>query len=445
MSYRKMVIPLILVLLILYTVNVQCQEDTILVVTDEVVVTDGSFKIGSPREVFSIGEDGVYFYIELKNIEKALLLNIKILNPIGEKVLDYEMNISSPREKGILRYPWVRGYLYIPIMSKERGFAFFRIYYYEKISGELPEDARIDMDGEWNFQIYQNGKLVKSLSFIIRLLRLKVYILSSNGAIIDEAKARIMGDHETSIIDVSGGILELNLRPGSYLLEVYKSNFIVYKSIINMTREDMEIQAVCNVTDLTIRVLDGKGVPLEKANVILAGLDSIQEALTNESGYVVFKQLPFHKYRISIAKYGVNIGEYELLVNNPIAVYDLTANVTDFCVKIIGEHGKPLVGGKITLVFPEVMLTALTNENGKAEFEQVPSGNWDLIIEYKNLQEKDKVFLGERECAEVRLPVFSEFFGISLSKEMTLTIIFGLVTIVILAIAAAVLRGRIKE
>ncbi len=445
MSRKKTIIILVVFLLLFYTVNVQAQEEIILVLTEEVSVTDTNFKVGPPRRVFSIGEDGVYLYVELKNLDKPLQLSIKVLNPLGEEVLNYEVNITSPREKGILRYPWVRGYLYIPIMGEEDGFAFFQVYYYEKISENLPKNIRINMDGEWFFKIYRDGELVKSIKFVIRLLKLKVYILDSNGEPIDEAKARIVGDHITSILDVNGGILEQDLRPGSYLLEVYKSNIAVYRSTINLTKEDVEIQAVCNVTNLVIRILDKKGVPVNRAEVILEGLDSVLEASTDEEGSIVFRNMPFHKYKISVVKYGINVGEHEIIIDSPIAMYDLTVNVTDFCVKVVGEHRKPLSGSKVVLIFPGITLTTLTSESGEAIFKQVPRGVWEIVVNYKNLEERVRVSIEEDNCVEVKLPVFFELFDVTLSKEMLLIVTLGLVTVGVLVIAAIVLRSRVVD
>ncbi len=445
MSRKKTVIVLVAFLLLFCTVNVQAQEEMILVLTKEVSVADTNFKVGPPYRVFSIGEDGVYLYVELKNLDKPLQLGIKVLNPFGEEVLNYEVNISSPREKGILRYPWVRGYLYIPIMGEENGFAFFQVYYYEKISEDLPENVRISMDGEWFFEIYRDGELVRSLKFVVRLLKLKVYILDSNGEPIDEAKARIVGDHVTSILDVYGGILEQDLRPGSYLLEVYKSNIAVYRSTINLTREDIEIQAICNVTNLVIRILDQRGVPVDKAEVILEGLDSVLEASTNETGSIIFESIPFHRYRVSVVKYGINVGEHEVTIDSPIAVYDLTVNVTDFCVKVVGEHRKPLPRSKVALIFPGITLTTLTGENGEAIFKQVPRGVWEVVINYKNLEERDRIPVEEDNCVEVKLPVFFEILDVTLSKEMLLIVILGLTTVVVLIIAAIVLRSRVMD
>ncbi|GEM_PF-3501295 len=445
MSCRKIGLALAFILMVFYAVNTQAQEEAVFTLTDQLTVENGVFRVGAPHRVFSIGCEGVYLYIELKDVRQAILLDIKMLNPLGEEVLSYRINISSPREKNILRYPWVKGYLYIPVRDEKQGFAFFRVYYYEKVAENLPENVRINMGGEWTFRIYRNGELIKTLKFTIRLLKLKVYVLDSQNRTVDKAKARILGPHKTFIVDINNGLFELELYPGSYLVEIYKANVLVYKSTLNLTTKDIEVRALCNITDLTFRILDRSGKPLREAKVVLKGLDNILQTSTDSDGFAVFRNLPYRQYRISVVKYGVSLGEYNIEVSAPLTIHDLVVNVTDFCVKVVGENGKGLAKSEVTLFFPSAILTALTDEEGYAKFDQVPVGVWDIAVSYKNLREKGKVTIGDGGCAEVKLRVFLEVFGMALSYDITLTVAWGLITVAVLAVAALALRGRIAE
>ena len=443
MYYKKIFAMLTLLMFTCLLTSASAQPVYTLILTDSVIVEDSILKPGTLKNTFTLGDEGIYLYFEINNLESELNLEFKLFNPDGKEVLNLTFNIPDPTGYGALRYPWIRGYIYVPIASVRNGSAFVKIYYYDKSSWQLPSSARISIDGEWKIYVYANGKIVKNIYFNVNKLNLKIYFLNRHMKPVSNVNVRILGAHEDYLFETKDFSLETKLRPGLYFIEIYKSNILVFNQTVLIESKDVEYIAVCNISDLSVKVVDSSNNPLQGATIILEGLDSVLQNVTDSDGWVTFKNLPFHNYRLTVAWYNVKVGVAKIRFSNTTETHILKTNVTNLCVRVLGERNQNLENAKVTIVLPRVTLTLLTDDNGYALFKQIPSGNWTLNIEYKNLREETVANTATPDCLIVKFKVFIEFYNFILPRDLVYNLAIGIISLWILLIVAIILRYRV--
>lgn len=125
--------------------------------------------------------------------------------------------------------------------------------------------------------------------------------------------------------------------------------------------------------DLTVRVVDPSGRPLERAEVILTRDVETYRFVTNSTGHAFFTGLSAGEYTVRVRLNRAVVAEGVLRIPDT-SYMDLTAQISDVRIRLVdlGHRPAPSVEVRLTSRTRVAEFSGVTNEAGELSFTRVP-------------------------------------------------------------------------
>jgi len=145
---------------------------------------------------------------------------------------------------------------------------------------------------------------------------IQVRVLDHKGRPLRGAVMELFCGEVRLVKDIDGEVVDIKpYKPGVYKVRVTYKNVIVYEGVMVIPPiESCEI--ICSVYDLKVRVVGGRGQPLEEALVMvtLRGGNLSLTLTTDTNGFALFEQLPIGEYEITAVYKNVK-GSHKVFLN----------------------------------------------------------------------------------------------------------------------------------
>lgn len=168
------------------------------------------------------------------------------------------------------------------------------------------------------------------------------------------------------------------VKKNSILIAVVMMMFLMMSCMISYVHAQLES------SQLTIRVVDPSGNPLEKIEVTISKDAESYRFLTNSTGYAVFTGLSEGMYNIQAKLDKVIVARDT--VNFPSEVVKtIIANISNLVVKLVDLDGKPVPSAQVRLVSVTKLAeySGETNQAGQVTFSRIPYTSLSDIKGYK--------------------------------------------------------------
>jgi hypothetical protein len=254
--------------------------------------------------------------------------------------------------------------------------------------------------GNYNFRVLWYGVPVNSTATIFVESNLQDYkiitevyypvfnIVDWNGDPLIEASVTIKGAiTRVGVTNQSGNIYFSQVPVGNFEVIVKWQNIRVSShEPVMINRNNPTYMVVTFVYYLTVKAVDSIGEALSNAEVIVqlpSGVETIH--LTNSTGYIDLYQIPRGYYNFTVLWFGVPVNSTSLFIDTNLAGYNITTKVYHPTFHIVDTKGKPLSKASITLS-GTITRVGTTNQNGIIKFSQIPTGNFELIVTWHDIQ-----------------------------------------------------------
>ncbi len=403
-------------------------------------------KIGlgvKPRNItniISLGDNEVYFWLELKEVYAGLNVIFTIYDPDGVKFLEEEVTLPSPLVAiNDEKYNWVFIYIKVPVRSHKEGLMEIRTFP-SFFSSKTLAVGRMKKKGNWTVSISINKSIVVKYNFTVRAVKTTFELVDYLGRPLPGSALIVLENSEQVEVHVEDGRGFTWLTPGRYLTNVYWDNLTVFRGSL-LIEKDGKFKINCSVSYILIKILDNSSKPIKGAYVELIAegfpykLSRIQ---SNDEGVVQIDPIPHTRYLVKIYWRGREIYTGSLYAGKN---YTILTPVYSYIVKVIGEQGQPIPGAKI--FFHEANVTYITDKRGEALIKQFPRGDWIIKVSYRNIR-ATTLFSVPKEHV-ISINVFIEVFGIAISRETFIASILGVLLTLASLLIAILVYMKLRE
>ncbi|MBS3816972.1 MAG: hypothetical protein KGY76_05355 [Candidatus Thermoplasmatota archaeon] len=218
---------------------------------------------------------------------------------------------------------------------------------------------------------------------------LNVTVVDSDGERLDGANLVIKDEGGTTFVTetAEGGTAIPILPSGTWTLEAYWMDEKVGTNTTEIEDEGFEMQIETDVHDLRVIVVDSSQKSLIGAGVDLLDSDGnlVYSRRTDQDGEVSFDQLFGGNWTLEVQWKDemVHSSTFELTES---VERTLETDVHDLQVTVNDSEGDPLVGAEVSLLDmqEELVQSKETDENGLVGYDQLPGGNWNIEVRWKD-------------------------------------------------------------
>jgi len=243
-----------------------------------------------------------------------------------------------------------------------------------------------------------------SITVLCEVSDLEISVSQANGNPVKNAYVKLSWKIDVSweleAYSDDNGVVLFKQMPhyDGYTLLVKWKEKTVYQKPLQFNGEKEPFHISCNIFDLTIRVLDKRGIPTPEADIDVIREDNRQESKqTDNGGTAVFNQLAIGNYTLKISygqtSFQTNLSltsdqEIEIILNTTVLLkYYVEVSVKwtdgkyakDVKVEIWSENGKKVASG-------------ITDNSGKFR-KQLLEGNYTVKISICDYSESQKIML----------------------------------------------------
>ncbi len=201
----------------------------------------------------------------------------------------------------------------------------------------------------------------------------------------------------------------------SGLIPILYRGLVTYRNInvhdgfeFLMDQDNKELTVKTKVYNVVFRLLDYDGeVELDKAE-LSASFGQITEAATsNSTGRAAVKNLPIGDYIIRVNYFNVFVHEETVRVDSSREITVKARGVIDVEVEVVDDDSNPLESGNVQISLAVARFKGNVSE-GKARFNNIPAGNYRVLIEYKGFTVYDSqaTFTADEEKIRVSSAVY---------------------------------------
>lgn len=157
----------------------------------------------------------------------------------------------------------------------------------------------------------------------------------------------------------------------------------------------------CSVYYLTVEVVDSLGEALSNAQVVVqspAGLKSVY--IANGTGHLELSQIAGGNYSFTVFWFGVSVNVTSLFIDANLPVFTITTRVYYPIFYVVDSKGEPLANASVTLT-GALTRTGFTDQSGIITFDQIPTGNFELIVmwHYVRVSSTDPILIDRSASA----------------------------------------------
>lgn len=191
-------------------------------------------------------------------------------------------------------------------------------------------------------------------------------------------------------------------------------------------------------------VLDSKGRPLERGSVRLYDNET---SIPQDIVQGVAEVIPYKPsiYRLEVKYKGTIV--YDGFIGFPVKPeYTVYCKVYDLVIRVSGVRGQFLSRAVVNLTAVEgKAIVKVTNESGMACFEQLPIGDYQVKVSYRNVVSSVSVSLTDNLVKDIRLDVFIDVPGTNIALGADETAIIAIVFACIVTLIGVIIRRRHQE
>ena len=175
---------------------------------------------------------------------------------------------------------------------------------------------------------------------------------------------------------------------------------------VNLSPGTSFFTVTCDVSDVTILTLDGKGRPLQGAEVKLDWNEDWPPGIpntrtTDNQGLVIFPQMPYYSYPVSVKWQDKLVHEDTFDFTSSTTTYVAECKVYDLTVNVVDREDRPISEANVTVTRSDEWETSKKTDNGVAAFTQLATENYSVEASFLsssntttiNLLEDTEVFL----------------------------------------------------
>jgi hypothetical protein len=209
---------------------------------------------------------------------------------------------------------------------------------------------------------------------------------------------------------------------------------------IRGTPTDLQTRVTMPVDDVTVRVVDLDGRPVEGATVKFAGKNV---GSTDSHGVITLGEVPLdNDYTIVVTKNGVEIGGGVVRFTDSRTSVTIQTNIYDVTVLVRGAAGQPITGAKVELnKGGAVIRTGITDNSGQVRFEKVVGDDYTVETRFEQFTASRDLPKGTRS-AILTIDLYTVFLGIPVTFS---TFIVLLIVVVTLGLMLTLITVRITR
>jgi hypothetical protein len=209
---------------------------------------------------------------------------------------------------------------------------------------------------------------------------------------------------------------------------------------IRGTPTDLQTRVTMPVDDVTVRVVDLDGRPVEGATVKFAGKNV---GSTDSHGVITLGEVPLdNDYTIVVTKNGVEIGGGVVRFTDSRTSVTIQTNIYDVTVLVRGAAGQPITGAKVELnKGGAVIRTGITDISGQVRFEKVVGDDYTVETRFEQFTASRDLPKGTRS-AILTIDLYTVFLGIPVTFS---TFIVLLIVVVTLGLMLTLITVRITR
>ncbi|MCD6510295.1 MAG: carboxypeptidase regulatory-like domain-containing protein [Thermoprotei archaeon] len=262
-------------------------------------------------------------------------------------------------------------------------------------------------------------------------------------------------------VDIPNGVIKEVTLPSNMAVGHYYDSSVPWSGDVNRTISSLPHYALIQVAHdevvetgtysfkidwlpISFRIVDSKGRPLEKG---MARLYDNETSIPQEIVGGIARITPYKPsiYRLEVKYKDVVV--YDEYVGFPVKPeYMIPCKVYDLVVEVVGARGQPLEKAVVNLTAVEGKAIAkATNGSGMVCFEQLPIGEYQLSVSYKNVGDALMVSLTDNIKETIKLDVFIEVPGTNLALGADETAIVTVVFIGLMALIGFIVRRKRQE
>ena len=314
--------------------------------------------------------------------------------------------------------------------------------------------------GETNITVSGDGTFTISC----QLINLKIIVKNTAGVVMPFVDLNITYQYQSSSGTKTGNSVGQTDTSGSYTLTStlptasYTIDASVYDQIFNAgnntvsnlpTHATAQVFIIAPSETLTLNVVGYNQEALSGARIELVELSNglFYSATTNSNGAAT-TQATFGMYRARIYKDNILINEtnVEVFSNSQQQIHctlfgiQLTVTVVDFL-------GTPISNVNVTLNGPE-KISAQTQSNGKATFNEIIGGNMQIIAQASGMQDAYQAVtltVNQPTTLQVKIDKYVAIGSILIQASLLITILIVLAAVVALLLVEIFWRRRTKS
>jgi hypothetical protein len=197
-------------------------------------------------------------------------------------------------------------------------------------------------------------------------------------------------------------------------VRIYWRGAIVTYQTVALSSGTNEFTFYCNVSSLTVLVVDDNDVPLKTAKVTISWITDVtysETASTDSEGAAVFSQMPHIDYEVSVRWQNLKVHEGTFGLTGSTSIYKARCRVFSLAVHVMNRRNQNLQGSTVTVTHAEAEWSLLnkTETNGVAVFAQVPSGNYSIRAVYQATSNITAISVTQNTEVSLKLNITGKF------------------------------------
>jgi len=289
------------------------------------------------------------------------------------------MDINGEQELGNLNITLldIKGEVYRSILSNKTGYASLKVNV-----------------GNYQIKVYSDSRQVGYVAVSISaptFITINCWAYDVNILLLNRDEKPLLGmavglkpvvdkiKGETGIVfagqSTATGIARIeNVWSGTYSATVFGGGAKVANATVDVSEDEQNLTLICDLADLTVRVINPDGQPIFNATGLLYSEASvISREFSDINGYLRFRNLLLGHYTVAINWMGVSTGFADIALIDRSKELTIESSVSRLIIACVNIWDKPLAGANVVIQTGREILRRTADDFGYVS-EFVPKG-----------------------------------------------------------------------